>query len=189
MTFRACQIHALDFARTGAGAATPILMDKIRRYVDQAFETARLRRNDAHTPCELVSGEIQAELEAIRDALRYVRFPQRNCVEGNAKPRQYVIGPSARWGKSTLRISNILGREASSIRFSTAAMRTASLRLQNEWETVQAESLRWRTSTALLRLMSLRDRLQTVRRGYFADLITWSAGRFPLTDLLERPIL
>ena len=43
----------------------PFLMDKIlTKYADQAFETARLRRNGVQTARELVSAKMLAELEA-----------------------------------------------------------------------------------------------------------------------------
>ena len=49
------------------------LMDKIlTEYADQAYETARLRRNGVHTARELVSARMLAELEATGDAMRFV---------------------------------------------------------------------------------------------------------------------
>ena len=50
-----------------------IRMDKIlRKYVDQAYETARLGRNVVHPSRGRVSAEVLAELEAARDAMRCV---------------------------------------------------------------------------------------------------------------------
>ena len=49
-----------------------IPMDKIlTECADQAFETARLRRNGVHT-ARLVSAEMLAELEATGEAMRYL---------------------------------------------------------------------------------------------------------------------
>ena len=51
----------------------PFIMDKIlTEYADQAFETARLRRNGVHTAHELGFCEMLAELEATGDAMRFV---------------------------------------------------------------------------------------------------------------------
>ena len=69
----------------------PILMDKIlREYADQAYETARLGRNDVHRPRDQVSAEVLAELEATGDAMRYVN--PRGQIAWKATPnlRQYL---------------------------------------------------------------------------------------------------
>jgi hypothetical protein len=51
----------------------PILLDKIlAEYADQAFETARLRRNSVHTARDRVSAGILADLEATGEAMRYL---------------------------------------------------------------------------------------------------------------------
>ena len=51
----------------------PILMDEILlQYADQAYETARLRRNGVRTPRNLVSAEMLADLEAAGDAMQFV---------------------------------------------------------------------------------------------------------------------
>jgi hypothetical protein len=51
----------------------PIFMDKsLTEYADQAVETARLRRNGVHTPRELVSARMLAQLEAAGNAIRFV---------------------------------------------------------------------------------------------------------------------
>ena len=68
-----------------------LLMDKIlRQYADQAYETARLGRNDLHRPHEQVSAEVLAELEATGDAMRYVN--PRGQIAWKATPnlRQYL---------------------------------------------------------------------------------------------------
>ena len=68
----------------------PILMDKIlREYADQAFETARLRRNGVHTARDLVSAEMLAELEAAGDAMRFVNAEGR--IAWKATPSCAII--------------------------------------------------------------------------------------------------
>jgi hypothetical protein len=66
--------------------AMPLLMDTIlTEYADQAFETARLRRNRVHTTPDLVSAEMLVELEASGDAMRFVDGEGR--VAWKATPR------------------------------------------------------------------------------------------------------
>ena len=44
----------------------------LTEYADQAYETARLRRNGVHTARDRVSAATLAELEASGDAMRFV---------------------------------------------------------------------------------------------------------------------
>ena len=69
--------QALKYPSQARRNQMPILMDKIlTEYADQAFETARLRRNGVYTTRDLVSAEMLVELEASWrcDAVR--KFPR-----------------------------------------------------------------------------------------------------------------
>ena len=77
----------------------PIPTDKIlTEYADQAFETARLRRNGVLTARDLVSAEMLAELEASGDAMRYVNSEGEIAWKATPKLRQYLkdLEPDAR---------------------------------------------------------------------------------------------
>lgn len=96
-------------------------MDKILTdYVDRAFETGRLRRNSVQATRDRILAEMLIELEEAGDAMRFVD------AEGRIA-----------W-KPTLRRSNVLNREPTTIRFCIEAMKANLLRLQNEWEAVEA---------------------------------------------------
>ena len=70
----------------------PILMDKILQEVaDQAYETARLRRNAVHTAPELVSAATLAELEATGDAIRFVDGNGRIAWKATPQLRNYLM--------------------------------------------------------------------------------------------------
>ena len=70
----------------------PILMNKIlTEYVDQAYETARLRRNGVHTARELVSAKMLAELEATGDAMRYVNYHGQIAWKATQQLRNYLM--------------------------------------------------------------------------------------------------
>ena len=70
----------------------PVLMDKIlTEYADQAYETARLRRNGVHTTRDLVSAEMLAELEATGDAMRFVNSSGRIAWEATSQLRDYLM--------------------------------------------------------------------------------------------------
>lgn len=69
----------------------PILLDKIlTEYADQAYETARLRRNGVQTARGLVSVTMLAELEAIGDAMRYLNSDGKIVWKATAKLGQYL---------------------------------------------------------------------------------------------------
>ena len=77
-------------------------MDKILTdYVDRAFETGRLRRNSVQATRDRILAEMLIELEEAGDAMRFVD------AEGRIA-----------W-KPTLRRSNVLNREPTTIRFSS----------------------------------------------------------------------
>jgi hypothetical protein len=69
-----------------------IPMDKIlSEYADQAYETARLRRNGVHTARELISAMMLAELEATGDAMRYVNCHGRIAWKATPRLRDYLM--------------------------------------------------------------------------------------------------
>ena len=69
----------------------PILMDEILQEVaDQAFETARLRRDGVHTARDPVSVEMLAELETTGDAMRYINSRGRISWKATPNLRQYL---------------------------------------------------------------------------------------------------
>ena len=68
-----------------------ILMDKfLAEYADQAYETARLGRNDVHPPRDQVSAEVLAELEAAGDAMRYVNSCGQIAWKATPNLRQHL---------------------------------------------------------------------------------------------------
>ena len=70
----------------------PILMDKIlTEYADQAFETARLRRNGIQTARDQLFAEMLAELEAAGDAMRYVNSHGRIAWKATPRLRSYLM--------------------------------------------------------------------------------------------------
>ena len=70
----------------------PILMDQIlTEYADQAYETARLRRNGVHTARDRVSAEMLAELEATGDAMRYVNSDGQIAWKATPRLRNYLM--------------------------------------------------------------------------------------------------
>ena len=70
----------------------PIPIDEIlTEYTDQAYETARLRRNGVHTARELVSVTMLAELEATGDAMRYVNSHGRIAWKATPRLRNYLM--------------------------------------------------------------------------------------------------
>jgi hypothetical protein len=70
----------------------PILMDGILREVaDQAYETARLRRNDVPTARDLVSAETLIELEAAGEAMRFVDAEGRIAWKATPSLCQYLM--------------------------------------------------------------------------------------------------
>jgi hypothetical protein len=69
-----------------------IPMDKIlTEYADQAFETARLRRNAVHTARDRVFAELLAGLEAIGDAMRYLNSDGRIAWKATPRLRDYLM--------------------------------------------------------------------------------------------------
>ena len=69
----------------------PIPMDKIlAEFVDQAYETARLRRNRDHTTRDLVSAELLVELEAAGDAMRFLDANGRIAWKATPNLCQYL---------------------------------------------------------------------------------------------------
>ena len=67
-------------------------MDKdLRGYADQAYETARLRRNGLHTARDRVSAEMLIELEAAGDAMRYVNPSGRIAWKATPQLRDYLM--------------------------------------------------------------------------------------------------
>ena len=82
-------------------------MDKIlAEYADQAYETARLRRNGVLTTRDLVSAEMLAELEAAGEAMRYVNSTRSNCVEGDVTACSIILWTLSSTRRPTLRTSN-----------------------------------------------------------------------------------
>ena len=70
----------------------PILIDKtLTEYADQAYETARLRRNGVHTARERVSARMLAELEAIGDAMRHLNSDGQIAWKATPKLRDYLM--------------------------------------------------------------------------------------------------
>ncbi len=70
----------------------PTLMDQIlAECADQAFETARLRRNGGHAARELISAEMLAELEATGDAMRYLNFDGQIAWKATPRLRNYLM--------------------------------------------------------------------------------------------------
>jgi hypothetical protein len=70
----------------------PILMDKIlREEADRACEIARLKRNGVHTARDRVSARMLAELEAARDAMRYVDAEGWIAWKANPQVRDYLL--------------------------------------------------------------------------------------------------
>jgi len=66
-------------------------MDEIlTECADQAYETARLRRNGVQATRDLVSAEILAELEATGDAMRYVNSHGRIAWKATPNLRHYL---------------------------------------------------------------------------------------------------
>ena len=69
-----------------------ILMDKIlRQYVDQVYETARLRRNGVRTTRDLVLSAMLADFEAAGDAMRYVNSRGRIAWKATPQLRNYLM--------------------------------------------------------------------------------------------------
>ncbi len=69
-----------------------ILMDKIlSEYADQAFETARLRRNGVRPSRKRVSAEMLAELESSGDAMRFIDRQGRVAWKATPSLCQYLI--------------------------------------------------------------------------------------------------
>jgi hypothetical protein len=67
-------------------------LDKILlEYADQACEVARLGRNGIHTPPDLVSAEMLAELESTGNAMRFINSAGRIAWKATAKFRQYLV--------------------------------------------------------------------------------------------------
>ena len=70
----------------------PTLMDQIlAECADQAFETARLRRNGVQTDRELVSATMLAELEAGGDAMRYLNSAGQIAWKATPRLRNYLM--------------------------------------------------------------------------------------------------
>ena len=61
------------------------------RYADQAYETARLRRNAVHTNRNLVSAEMLAVLKALGDAMRYVNSHGEIAWKATPRLRDYLM--------------------------------------------------------------------------------------------------
>ena len=69
-----------------------ILMDKIlTEYADQAYGTARLRRNGVHKADNVVSAKMLAELEAAGDAMRYVNSHGQIAWKATPQLRDYLM--------------------------------------------------------------------------------------------------
>ena len=69
-----------------------ILLDKIlAEYADQAFETARLRRNGVLTTRDLVSAEMLAELEGVGEAMRYLNSDGQIAWKATPQLRDYLM--------------------------------------------------------------------------------------------------
>jgi hypothetical protein len=72
--------------------AMPILLDKtLTDCADQAFESARLRRNGIRTARDWVSAEILAELEAVGDAMRYLNSDGQIAWKATPRLRNYRL--------------------------------------------------------------------------------------------------
>jgi hypothetical protein len=72
--------------------AMPILLDKtLTDYADQAFESARLRRNGIRTERDWVSAEMLAELEAVGDAMRYLNSDGQIAWKATPRLRNYRL--------------------------------------------------------------------------------------------------
>jgi hypothetical protein len=70
----------------------PILMDEILQEVaDQAFEVARLRRNDVHPSRERASAEMLVQLEVTGDAMRFVDAKGRIAWKATPQLRNYFL--------------------------------------------------------------------------------------------------
>ena len=70
----------------------PILTDRIlTEYADQAYETARLRRNGVRSTPELVSAKMLVELEAAGDAMRYVNLHGEIAWKATPRLRDYLM--------------------------------------------------------------------------------------------------
>ena len=67
-------------------------MDKIlAEYADQAFETARLRRNGVQTARDRVFAEMLAELEAAGDAMRFLNSDGQIAWKATPQLRDYLM--------------------------------------------------------------------------------------------------
>jgi hypothetical protein len=70
----------------------PIVMDKLLvEYADRAYEAARLKRNGVHTARDWVSAEMLAELEAIGDAMRYLKSDGQIAWKATPRLRGYLM--------------------------------------------------------------------------------------------------
>ena len=70
----------------------PLMIDAILwQYADQAFETARLRRNGVYSTSDQVSAEVLAELEAAGDAMRFVDANGRIAWKATPQLRNYLM--------------------------------------------------------------------------------------------------
>jgi hypothetical protein len=68
-----------------------ILMDEtLTEYADQAYETARLRRNGVRPTRDLVFAEMLAELEASGDAMRFINAQGRIAWKATPSLFQYL---------------------------------------------------------------------------------------------------
>src|SRR5580704_3592504 len=77
---------------TNRGILDAFLMDKsLTEYADQAFESARLRRNGVLTTRDLVSAKMLAELEAGGDAMRYVNSDGEIAWKATPRLRNYLM--------------------------------------------------------------------------------------------------
>ena len=95
------RVRVAQFANFGTSALTlrastskpmEILMDKtLAEYADQAYEAPRLGRNGVHTPRDLVSAEMLAELEAAGDAMRFVDCRGQIAWKATPQLRDYLM--------------------------------------------------------------------------------------------------
>jgi hypothetical protein len=77
---------------TVAKPTKPILLDKIlAEYADQAFESARLRRNGIRTARDRISAQMLAELEAVGDAMRYLNSDGQIAWKATPQLRSYLM--------------------------------------------------------------------------------------------------
>ncbi len=113
------------------------LMDQtLNENADQAYETARLRRNGVHTTCDRAFARVLAKLEQA-----VTRCGSWTAMVGLPGKRRH--GCAIIWWtfgsmrRLTLRTSKVLDREPPTILFSSEALQANLLRLQNEWETAQ----------------------------------------------------